>query len=414
MVASVRNGGDTSVDVQADLVRLFSNCAELADTVQRRIIEIDNKPERIKTLRRFPTREAAELLGISDGYLRRLVLEDEETPKGIAVAQGRRLFDLEEINAIRRILHGRTADARYLAGRDRSKGDALQVVTFCNFKGGAAKTTTAVHFAQYLALRGWRVLLIDLDSQASATGLFGFTPDEDFGDEDTLYGFLRGAVPGLQPLVRKTYFPGLDLLPSNLGLYRAEFELPVRQLRERNFRFWRILADALPSLDDRYDLVLCDCPPSLGYLTINALFAAHGLVVPAPASMLDFASTGRFFRTLADTLEDIAAFEGGPQRSLDFVRILVAKYHTNDRNQQRIAAWMTSTFGDYMLDARMAHTTALDQAGTVKRTLYEMEQGSGRRTQERGLDYLNAVNAELEELVLAQWGRSRQHPVQEP
>jgi chromosome partitioning protein len=257
------------------------------------------------------------------------------------------------------------------------------------------------------------VLLIDLDSQASATGLFGFVPDDDFEEEDTLYGFLRGTVDGLQPLVRQTYFPGLDLLPANLGLYRAEFELPVRQLREHDFRFWRLLADGLPSLDDGYDVVLCDCPPSLGYLTINALFAADGLIVPAPASMLDFASTGRFFQMLADTLGHIAEFEGRTAKTLDFVRILVAKYHTNDRNQQRVAAWMTSTFGDHVLDARMAHTTALDQAGTVKRTLYEMEQGTGRRTQERGLDYLNAVNAELHALLLACWGRTRLLAAQE-
>jgi chromosome partitioning protein len=401
------------MSAQTDLVRLFSNCAELASTVQRRIIEIDNKPARAKVLRRFSTREAADLLSISDGYLRRLALEDDGIPKGLVAAQGRRFFSLEEINTVRSLLHERTGDNRYLAGRDRRKGDALQVVTFCNFKGGAAKTTTAVHFAQYLALRGCRVLLIDLDSQASATGLFGFVPDDDFEEEDTLYGFLRGTVDGLQPLVRQTYFPSLDLLPANLGLYRAEFELPVRQLRERDFRFWRLLADGLPSLDDGYDVVLCDCPPSLGYLTINALFAADGLIVPAPASMLDFASTGRFFQMLADTLGHIAEFEGRTAKTLDFVRILVAKYHTNDRNQQRVAAWMTSTFGDHVLDARMAHTTALDQAGTVKRTLYEMEQGTGRRTQERGLDYLNAVNAELHALLLACWGRTRLLAAQE-
>ena len=143
----------------------------------------------------------------------------------------------------------------------------------------------------------------------------------------------------------------------------------------------------------------------MGYLSINALFAATGLIVPAPASMLDFGSTGRFFRMLSETLADIAAFEGGPAKRLDFVRILVARLVTTDRNQQRIAAWMASTFGDRLLRTAMAHTTALDQAGTVKRTLYELEPGRAPRSQERGLEFMDAANAEIEALLLAAWGR---------
>lgn len=390
-----------------NLVALFEEYASLAEAVQRRIIEIDNKPEQKKRLRLFPTREAAGLLGISDSYLRRLVLEDGELPQGEALGPSRRGFRLEDVNLIRRQLLARTGDARYRVGRDPAAGDPLQVLALCNFKGGAAKTTTAVHLAQYLALRGYRVLLLDLDSQASATGIFGFHPDEDLAEEDTLYGFMRPQGRPLQELARPTYIPGLDLIPANLGLYRVEFELPVRQMKEANFRFWRLLADAVPGLSERYDVVLCDCPPSLGYLTINALFAATGLIVPAPPSMLDFASTGRFFRMMADTLADIEAFEGGPPKRLDFVRILLTKVHTTDKNQQRIAAWMTATFGDRLLDARMAHTTALDQAGNVKRTLYELEPGSGRKAQERGVDFMDRVNAEIESLILAQWQRGR-------
>jgi chromosome partitioning protein len=390
-----------------NLVSLFEEYAMLAEAVQRRIIEIDNKPEQKKRLRLFPTREAADLLGISDSYLRRLVLDDAELPQGEALGPSRRGFRLDEINAIRGSLLARTGDARYRVGRDAAAGDRLQVLALCNFKGGAAKTTTAVHLSQYLALRGYRVLLIDLDSQASATGLFGFHPDEDLAETDTLYGFMGSNGRALCDLTRPTYISGLDLLPANLGLYRVEFELPVRQMKEANFRFWRLLGDGLATVDDRYDVIVCDCPPSLGYLTINALYAATGLIVPAPPSMLDFASTGRFFRMMADTLADIEAFEGGPPKSLDFVRILLTKVHTTDRNQQRIAAWMTATFGDRLLDARMAHTTALDQAGNVKRTLYELEPGSGRKAQERGIDFLDRVNAEIEALILAQWQRSK-------
>lgn len=387
--------------MKADLIDVFDEYADLADGVQKRIIEIDNKPHRAKRLRPFRTREAADFLGISDSYLRRLVAEDPSVPKGAPIGKSQRGFELDEINLIRRTLYTKTNDQRYVVGR--RDHDKMQILAIANFKGGAAKTTTAVHLSQYLALRGYRILLIDLDSQASATSLFGFHPDEDIAESETLYPFLRGDVDSLRALVRPTYWPNLDLLPANLGLYRVEFELPVKQMRVAGFQFWRLLEQGWASIDDRYDVVICDCPPSLGYLSINAICAATALLVPAPPSMLDFASTGRFFRMMSDTLRDIAEVESGPAKQLDFVRILLTKYNTTDRNHQRIAAWMMSTFADRLLDEKMAITTALDSAGNLKRTLYELEPDSGRRSHERGLEYLNRMNAEIERLIVAEW-----------
>ncbi|WP_165769676.1 plasmid partitioning protein RepA [Arboricoccus pini] len=386
-----------------DLIAAFEDYAELSEAVQRRIIEIDNKPHREKRLRLLPTREAARLLGISDSYLRRLVLEEEDVPKGQPIGKTQRGFTLEEVNRIRAHLLLKTGDDRYRVGRRRERGDKLQVVTLSNFKGGAAKTTTAVHLAQFLAFKGYKVLLLDLDSQASATTQFGFQPDDDFSEAETLYPFLRGDVDSLASLIRPTYWTNLDIIPANLGLYRIEFELPVRQMRQTNFRFWRLLEDGIKTIEDRYDVVVCDCPPSLGYLSINAIFASTALIVPAPPSMLDFASTGRFFRMMADTLRDIAEYEGGSSKMLDFVRILITKYNTVDRNHQRISAWMVSTFADRLLDQKMAITTALDMAGNIKRTLYELEVSKNRKSYERARDYLDGVNGEIEALILAQW-----------
>jgi chromosome partitioning protein len=316
----------------------------------------------------------------------------------------RRSFTLAELHRLREGLAERPGESVPLPGR--RPGDRLQVVSLANFKGGVAKTTTAVHLAQYLALRGYRVLLVDLDSQASATGAFGYVPDEEFGDTDTLCAWLRGQVASLQPLLRPTYWDGLDLLPANLGLYRAEFELPARQMREKDLRFWRLLEQGLATVDGLYDVVVCDCPPSLGYLSINALFASTGLIVPVPPSMLDFASTGRFFRMLADTLETIAEFDATPAARLTFVRVLLAKFNTADRNHRRIAAWMAGNFGEQLLQSRMALTTALDFAGNLKRTLYEVEPTQGSQSTARGLAYMDAVNREIEMLIQAQWGRA--------
>ena len=382
------------MDVQ-QLAASFSDFADACEAIQRRVIEVDNRPSRRKRLRPLGLREAAGLLGLDEAELRRRLTPAEAG----AASPLRREVGLGELNALRRTLAGG-------AGPGRRPGDPLQVVSLANFKGGVAKTTTAVHLAQYLALHGYRVLLVDLDSQASATALFGHSPDEEFGEGDTLCAWLRGEVASLVPLLRATYWDGLDLLPANLGLYRAEFELPARQMRERAFRFWRLLRDGLATVDERYDVVVCDCPPSLGYLSINALFASTGLIVPVPPSMPDFASTGRFFRMMADTLETIAGFDALPSSGLAFVRVLLAKFSTADRNHRRMAAWLEGNFAERLLRNRMALTTALDFAGNLKRTLYEVEPTPERRAHARALGFMNAVNGEIEDLIQAQWGRA--------
>ena len=381
----------------------FGEFADACEAIQRRIIEVDNRPERSKRLRPFALSETAALLGLDESRLRDLLRQRPELPQGVEESRGRRSFTLEALGLLRDGLASVRQRSSLRPGRQ--PGDPLQVVSLANFKGGVAKTTTAVHLAQYLALRGYRVLLIDLDSQASATGAFGFLPDEDFGESDTLCAWLRSEIDSLQPLVRPTYWHGLDLLPANLGLYRAEFELPARQMREKDLRFWRLLEQGLATVDGLYDVVVCDCPPSLGYLSINALFASTGLIVPVPPSMLDFASTGRFFRMMADTLDTIAEFDRAPRAGMGFVRVLLAKLNTADRNHRRIAGWMESNFGEQLLANRMALTTALDYAGNLKRTLYEVEPAPERRAHARGLAFMDAVNREIEGLIQAQWGR---------
>jgi chromosome partitioning protein len=391
-------------------LQIFLDHADGCDEIQRKIIEIQSYPDQHKKLRLIPTPEAARLLRISESHLRGLVRQDGFPQGTIVGGNNRRAFTLGEVNEIRRLLFASTRDRRYRIGRDPERGEKLAVVTVANFKGGAAKTTHSVHLAQYLALQGYRVLLIDLDSQASATSMFGYVPDEEFERLDTLYRLFtldeEARTASLCDLVRPTYWDGLDLVPGNLGLYTTEFELPVRQMRQRELRFWRVLADALPSIDDRYDIVICDCPPSLSYLSINAVMAANFLLVPIPPSMLDFSSAGRFFRMVYETLATLAQAEGGRVKTFDAVRLLVSKYAIADANQSQLVKWMSSVFADTLLENRMALTTGLDNAGNLKQSYYELESADmNRRTYERGLEYLNSVNAEIERVIWGIWQR---------
>lgn len=386
-----------------DIATRFERFAGLCRAVQRKAVELENHPEKRKRLRRFGPGEVASVLGISPGHLRNLVREPG-FPAGEIRAGGRRTFSLEEIHAARRWLFESTGNTRYAPTRRPEEGERLQVVTFVNFKGGSGKTTTAVHFAQYLALRGYRVLLIDLDPQASATALFGLDPDTEIGESGTFANWLAGTQQA-GALVRRTYWAGLDLLPASIALQHAEYELVGRLLERRDFPFYAQLAELLGEIGDAYDVVICDCRPDVGMLTLNALWAATGLVVPIPPSMLDFASSGEFFRFLAGVARDFRGALTTDALDYDFVRVVTTRFKATDRNQAEIVRWKRALFQDAVLGEAMVDTALVDAAGILKETLYEYEPAGSRRTYERGLEAMDRVNRMLEQELLRAWGR---------
>lgn len=387
----------------------FEWYASVCRSVQQRAIELENQPDKRKGLRSFAPKEVAAILGISPGHLRNLHREPD-FPPGQATTNGRRSYAIDDLHAARSWLYEQTKAPRYNPERREQDGERLQTTAFVNFKGGSGKTTSATHFAQYLALHGYRVLLIDLDPQASATALFGLHPDTDVAAEATFAGWTRrepeqdpAAVAAALP--QRTYWPKLDLIPASLALQQVEYELVGTLLAQRRYPFYDQLRQLLLHLAPRYDVVVCDCRPDVGMLTLNALIAASGLVVPMPPSMIDFASSGEFFRILAQISRDLAEVAPGAL-AYDFVRVLITKHKVADRNQEAIVAWQRAHFGGSALEAPMLETALVDAAGILKETLYEYEPEGNRQTYQRGLTAMNRVNASLEAELLRVWGRS--------
>lgn len=370
-----------------------------------------------KTLRQFSSGEAAKLIGVSDGYLRQLSLAGEG-PQPETGTGGRRFYTLNDINALRHHLaeqalaKGNTAKARsYLPQRDLSRGEHMQVISVTNFKGGSGKTTSAVHLAQYLALTGHRVLAIDLDPQASLSAMFGYQPELDLTGNDTLYGAIRydDQARPLSQIIRGTYFPGLDLVPGNIELQEFEHETPQALTRRHSgidsgpLFFARIQA-ALASVEPNYDVVVIDCPPQLGYLTLSALCASTSVIVTVHPQMLDVASMNQFLFMTSDLLGVVR--EAGGELNFDFLRYLVTRFEPNDGPQTQIVGFMRSLFGDRVLTAPMLKSTAVSDAGLTKQTLYEVgRENFTRTTYDRAQEAMNAVNAEIEKLVHDAWGR---------
>ncbi len=363
-------------------------------------------PTARKELRRFSSGEVAKLIGVDDGYLRRLSLEGKG-PRPDVSASGRRSYSVEDGRALRILLdEGARGGRRYLP--HRQPGEHLQIIAVVNFKGGSGKTTTAAHLAQHLALQGYRILGIDLDPQASLSALHGYQPEFDVGENETLYGAIRydGARRNLQDIIRQTYLPGLDLIPGNIELMEFEHESPkaLTARRSGDDLFFARVARVLASVEHSYDVAVIDCPPQLGFLTLSALCAASAVLITVHPQMLDVMSMCQFLIMTSDLLAVVAA--AGAKLEYDWMRYLITRYEPTDGPQTQMVAFMRALFGERVLTNPMLKSTAISDAGITKQTLYEVSREQfTRSTYDRAIESLDAVNGEIEGLIRAAWGR---------
>mgnify|MGYP001232363850 FL=1 len=390
--------------------RLIAQDAELLSAQLASLRSRLFPPSASKTLRPFTSGEAARLIGVSDGYLRQLSISGEgPTPE--TGAGGRRLYTLADVNALRAYLASQGGPKARQYVKWRQPGEHLQVIAITNFKGGSGKTTTSAHLAQYFALQGYRTLAIDLDPQASMSALFGYQPELDLTGNDTLYGAIRydeERVP-LSQVIRKTYFDGLDIVPGNLELQEFEHTTPQHLARRAEGStddlFFTRVQQAIASVEANYDVVVIDCPPQLGYLTLSALCAATSVIVTVHPQMLDVASMSQFLFMTSDLLAVVR--EAGGTLNFDFLRYLITRYEPNDGPQAQIAGFLRTQFGDRVLISPMLKSTAISDAGLSKQTLYEVgRENFHRATYDRAFESLNAVNSEIESLILKSWGRA--------
>lgn len=384
---------------------IASHARDLSDKLQQHRHQLF-PPSARKQIRRFSSGEVAALVGVDDGYLRRLSLEGKG-PQPEVNAAGRRLYSVADVRALREFLdESGKADRRYLP---RRRGhEHLQVIAVANFKGGSGKTTTSAHLAQYLALQGHRVLAMDLDPQASLSALHGFQPEFDLNDNETVYSAIRydEARRPLSEVIRSSYFPGIDLVPASLELMLFEHETPKALLDkvDRDSLFFTRLDQAIAEVADRYDVVVIDCPPQLGFLTLSALCAATAVLVTVHPQMLDVMSMCQFLLMTSELLGTVA--DAGGNMRYDWMRYLVTRYEPGDGPQTQMVAFMRSMFGEHVLNFPMLKSTAISDAGITQQTLYEVgREAFTRSTYDRAMEAMNSVNGEIDALIRQAWGR---------
>ena len=205
-----------------------------------------------------------------------------------------------------------------------------RILAMCNQKGGVGKTTSTINLGAALAEAGRRVLLVDLDPQGALSVGLGVNPLQ---LDRTVYDVLMEPGVSVRDVMLTTSIPGLDLLPSNIDLSAAEVQLVNEVAREQSLA--RILA---PVLDD-YDIVLVDCQPSLGLLTINALTAAHGVIIPLECEFFALRGVALLIQTIEKIRERL-------NPHLELEGILATMYDARTLHGREVLARVVEAFGD--------------------------------------------------------------------
>lgn len=387
----------------AESSSISSHIGDLAEAGERMIERLRRKaflPESRKGLNvRFGIAEAAQLLGCSTNRIR-MAEDDGRLPSPPAGESGRRIgYTVEDLLNMRRVLN---------ALPQRATDDVPALIAVQNFKGGVGKSTVTTHLAHYLAIHGYRVLVVDCDSQATTTTLFGFNPHFNISREETLYPYLSidPTQTDLLYAVKKTPWPNVDLIPSNLELFDVEYELAAAGADGESVlaaRF-RKLKQGLTDLARDYDVVVLDPPPALGTISLAVMQTANSLLVPLAATTPDFCSTVQFLSMMEQVLDQLIAV--GIDVEYNFVRLICSKFDANDPSHDMVRAIMEQSFGPSLLPIPILESAEISHAALRMMTVFELEKPIGTpRTHKRCKANLNEALGQVEQLLRAGWRR---------
>ena len=424
----------------ADLAKLQAQSLKMQGHIRHQTYS----PEMEKTLRRFSSWEVAELIfKTNPSTLRGRLAADPSLPEGQVEEEGRqRWYSLEEINELRRKLKIKNRSLM----PPRPAGKRAVRAAIANFKGGAGKSTVALHFAHAAALDGYRVLVVDFDPQATLSHSMGLT---DVAEDHTVWGIMArdliretermnagpvGAESGaalprrhlpaaitelglgelrITDFIKPTCWSTIDAIPSCANAAFVEFASAQYRHLNPDWSFFAAVSRYLDQIpDDSYDLILFDCPPAIGYQSMNAVFAADVLYVPSGPGYWEYDSTTSFIGQLAEALEDLShGFDGtlptgkiNLPKAFHDVRFLLTRFEPGNDLHRAMQDAFGKVFGAQLAEHPVELTRAVEQSGRFLSSVYEMDyREMTRETWRRARSTFDQAYEEFRATVIGAW-----------
>lgn len=242
----------------------------------------------------------------------------------------------------------------YAVPKKLERHGPARIVSMCNQKGGVGKTTTTINLGAALARYGRRVLVVDFDPQGALSAGLGVPAH----DVPTVYDLMLGKAKDPAEVIQRTDVENLDVIPANIDLSAAEVHLVSEVAREQ------ILAGVLRKVADRYDVILIDCQPSLGLLTVNALTASHGVLIPLACEY--FALRG-----VALLIETVDKVRDRLNPALELDGIIATMYDSRTLHAREVLERVVATFDDKVFDTVIGRTVKLPDASVAAKPILE-------------------------------------------
>ena len=376
--------------------REFQQLVNMASKRGQKLLEIvfeDSHKVGTKTVLTpdFTVSQAAEIIGCSPDLIATLESEDRLGFPLRRVQRGSvntRVLNYNEINLIRDALDLRPS---------KPESARCKRIVVQNLKGGVAKSTHAIHLAHYLATRGYKVLMVDADPQGTTTASFGIIPDLHLADGDDLTYALLQDPKLIRDAIRKTNWDDIDLIPARIELEFVDWEMTINlssgetALGPMPLRLHR----ALEVVEDDYDVIVIDTPPSLGVLSLNTITAASIMVMPIAPRMFEIGSSVKYFEILSTVLSHY-----GGLISPEKLAILLTKVDKRETTQQHLQQ-LAVCFDGLIMQATMGKSEAFQKTTSHALSLYESpELGSAEKRARRMLD---GINEELLDEIKRLW-----------
>lgn len=369
---------------------------ELGQVLRNKMLE----PKPRKSAPKFTVSQLAEICGVDRNRINYLIKKpDTQLPKGTVEGKARE-FSLEEayawIDAEREIVR-------------RPDGVPAPVIAVANLKGGSTKTTTTMCLAQGLALRGRKVLLLDLDPQGSLTELCGYYADTEISEEETVGSFFASyleetPMESITLLVKPTYWSGISIVPSCSAMLAADFNFSLIARKRPTKQIWTLLREGLAGVRNDYDFILLDTAPSISYTTVNAIMAADSVIQPLVPDSLDFISSIQFWSLFADLMSMFKNHE--KDKTYDLIQVLLTKVNYNSEAALVVREWVKLAYSNWLLPIEVPLSTAASSGALSLNTVYDQMSGNedaSKRTIDRLRQPFNELCALLDSFYSQKW-----------